>query len=57
MAKNSLKKEYFSKVAEVVPSMDALLNTGPYLAKNPNTANGCVVAEVVGLGKRSRLYV
>jgi len=51
MAKNSLKKEYFSKVAEVVPSMDALLNTGPYLAKNPNTGNGCVIVEVVGLGK------
>jgi hypothetical protein len=37
MARNSLKKEDLSKVAEVVPSMDALLNTALSLAKNPNT--------------------
>ncbi len=35
MAKNSLTKEDFSKVAEVVPSMDALLNAAPSLAKIP----------------------
>ena len=35
MAKNSMKKDDFSKVAEVVPSMDKLLDSAPSLAKIP----------------------
>ena len=35
MAKNSMKKEDFSKVAEAVPSMDKLLDSAPSLAKIP----------------------
>ena len=50
MAKNSMKKEDFSKVAEVVPSMDALLNAAPSLAKIPGAGKIASVIEG-GAGK------
>jgi len=50
MAKNSMKKEDFSKVAEVVPSMDALLNAAPSLAKIPGAGKIASVVEG-GAGK------
>ncbi len=50
MAKNSLSKEDFGKVAEVVPSMDTLLDAAPSLAKIPGAGNIASVVEG-GAGK------
>ncbi len=50
MAKNSMKKEDFSKVADAVPSMDALLNAAPSFAKIPGVGKIASVVEG-GAGK------
>jgi len=50
MAKNTLKKEDFSKVAEAVPSMNSLLNAAPSLAKIPGAGKIASVVEG-GAGK------
>jgi hypothetical protein len=50
MAKNSMKKEDFSKVAEAVPSMDKLLDSAPSLAKIPGAGKLASLVEG-GAGK------
>jgi len=48
MAKNTLSKEDFGKVAEAVPSMDSLLDAAPSLAKIPGAGKIASVVEGAG---------